>query len=220
MSQQGFLRGRPFVKLNQRLENVFFTAVNWSDAMESGDSEARNVALSIKILLWSIRNALKTYLPSRNKIWRFARAQSQLLRSRMLQSGKCPCWTEIYLRTYSIAMIYYLSATPTLAGNANHEQCSANSRCTAHDVDEDLYVTSYVTGNCNCNIAGPDIRQVVSILESGGLPLMSFQALPSGDLALDVVQAKYGLHYTAISHVWSAGLGNPSSNTLPQCQLQ
>lgn len=220
MSQRGFLRGRPYVKLNKNLETVLQLAEHQSDAMNSGNADARNIALSVKILLWSIGNALETYLPSRRKRRQYARRQSQLLRLRMLQSGKCPYWTEVYLRTYSTAMIYYLSAAPTLAGNSNHEQRSADGGCTARDINEDSYVTSHATGHCKCDMAEPDLQKIVAIIESGGLPLIRFKALPSGALALDMVQAKFGLHYTAISHVWSAGLRNPVSNSLPQCQLR
>ena len=220
MSQRGVLRGRPSVRFNQRSRTVLQLAESQSDVMDSGNAEARNISLSIKILLWSIGNAFETYLPSRGKRRQFARQQSQLLRARMLESGRCPYWTEIYLSTYSPAMIYYLSAAPTLAGNSNHEHCSANDGCIAHDVDESSYITRHVTEHCKCNMIEPDVQKIVAIIENGGIPLIKFETLPSGDLALDVVQAKYRLHYTAISHVWSAGLGNPIANSLPLCQIQ
>ena len=219
MSQRGFLRGRPHVRLNERVTISLRLAEEQSDILDAETPSARTITLSIKILIWSIRNALTTYLPSREENSNLTLRQSRLLRLRMLDGGKCPYWTEVYLQTYSAAMIYYLAATPSVGGNVNHRRCSAE-QCIAHDVDMQRYTTKHVKDECQCNMVAPDIEKIATIIENGGVPLISLKELSTGILALDVVQAKYGLHYTAISHVWSGGLGNPSSNALPECRLR
>ncbi|MCJ1267904.1 hypothetical protein MMC22_007790 [Lobaria immixta] len=220
---RGLPSGLPYVRLTERLASSLKLAGKQSDGQDTGDSLASAIALSIKILIWSIGNAtmyVPTFAPSSWERWiHFAPRQSRLLRSRMLESGKCPYWTEIYLRTYSSAMINYLAATTSMDGNTNHESCSTE-QCIAHDIDNDQYATKHVNDNCSCDMTAPDIQKVTSIIEKNGVPLIRLKQLPSGDLTLDVVPAHYGLHYTAISHVWSGGLGNPTSNALPQCQLK
>ena len=215
-SQKGFLCGRPRIRLNERLRGALELAAQLSEVQDTGDSIAFMIALSIKLLVWSISNALKTYLPSYEKL--YPPRQSWLLRLRMLESGKCPYWTEIYLREYSVGMVYYLASTASIDG-ANHEGCSADE-CIAHNIDERHYTTKHVKDDCPCDMTLPDIGKITSIIENDGLPLIRLKETPSGDLSLDIVQAHYGTHYTAISHVWSGGLGNTVSNSLPQCQLK
>ena len=216
-SQKGFLRGRPRIRLNERLAGALVLAAQLSDLHDTGDNTACVIALSIKVLVWSISNALKTYLPSYEKL--YPTRHSRLLGLRMLESGKCPYWTEIYLREYSVAMVYYLASVASTDG-ANHEGCSADE-CIAHNIDEKHYSTKHVKDDCPCEMTLPDIvGKVTSIIENDGVPLIRLKEEPSGDLSLDVVQASYGTHYTAISHVWSGGLGNTVSNSLPQCQLK
>jgi hypothetical protein len=43
--------------------------------------------------------------------------------------------------------------------------------------------------------------------------------LDENGLNLKVVQCTLYITYTAISHIWSDSLGNPTSNALPLCQL-
>ncbi|MCJ1266253.1 hypothetical protein MMC22_006136 [Lobaria immixta] len=218
-SQRGLLRARPSVRLKKRLASALELVDEESDGLDTGESLACAIALSIKILAWSIENALMAYLFKWKQGIRPMPRQSRLLRSRMLESGKCPYWTEIYLRTYSSAMINYLAATNFVNGYSNHESCSTE-QCIAHDIDKDRYATRHVNDSCSCDMTAPDIQKITSIIENDGVPLIRFKQLPSGALTLDVVPAHYGLHYTAISHVWSGGLGNPTSNALPQCQLK
>ena len=219
ISERGLLRGRPYVRLDERLRNALQLAEQQSHRLDAGDSLACAIVFSIKILIWSIQNALGTYLPSRTEINSFSPRPSRLLKARMLEGGKCHYWTEIYNRNYSTAMIYYLAVTPSMDEHVEHKGCPAE-QCIAYDIDSEQYTTRHVNNDCHCSMTAPDLQMVTSIIENDGVPLICFKELSSGRLALDVIQAKYGQHYTAISHVWSGGLGNPSSNSLPQCQLK
>ena len=218
-SQAGFLRGSPYVRLNKRIATALGLAQEKSNLLEATVPPARLIALSIKVLIWSVANALCTYLPSRKQMADFKPRPSPTLTPRMLDGGKCPYWTEIYLQRYSVAMVYYLAAVPFLYGNIDHSTCSV-TECTAHDIDEQQYTTKHVQDGCECDMVAPNVAKISSIIEKNGVPLVRLKVLPSGLLGLDVVRGQYGTHYTAISHVWSGGLGNPSSNSLPQCQLR
>lgn len=218
-SKRGIVRGRPRVILNEGISCTLQLAESQSHMLDGGNQLACVIALSIKVLIWSIRNALATYLPSRKEKIHVMPRNGRLLRGAMLSGGKCPYWTEIYLRNYSPGMIYYIAAMPSMDGKADHRGCSVQT-CKAHDTHDDTYVVEHTHTCFDCDMTGPDPEKVRSIIEDGGIPLIRFRDLPAGRLALDVVQATYGLHYTAISHVWSGGLGNPHANILPQCQLK
>ena len=218
-SWRGIVRGRPHIRPDERLTGILKLAEFQSNILNGGDYLATVIALSIKILIWSIANALATYLPWRGKRLLWIPRHCRLLRGAMLQGSKCPYWTEVYLRNYSPGMIYFLAAMPLMGGRPIHKDCSTQ-RCIAHDTDDDTYIIEYVNKCSGCDLTGPDPERVKIVIENGSIPLMKLRELPPERLTLDVVQAGYGVHYTAISHVWSGGLGNPFANTLPQCRLE
>jgi hypothetical protein len=59
------------------------------------------------------------------------------------------------------------------------------------------------------------LEKVLNIIEEGGIPLMRLV-----DDELEVCKAEYNLKYTAVTHVWSGGLGNPDANAMWLCQLR
>ena len=216
-----FPRGRSRFGIDLDLLKTLNFVYEQINVIESESPLTSVIALSIRILLWSITGALYDCFPSWDidLVGQKTKQASQLLRTRMLNGGKCPHWTEICLQRYSSAMIYYLAALPSLSVTIDHSLCTL-FQCTAYDVDEQKYVTKHLHDYCDCSMTGPNIRSVTDIIQRDGVPLIAMKTLPTGLLALDVTEAKYGVHYIAISHVWSGGLGNPSANVLPQCQLK
>jgi Heterokaryon incompatibility protein (HET) len=114
-----------------------------------------------------------------------------------------------------------------------HRNCSESS-CTANATDLEAFQTRHVEENCLCshlNVSSSDIAKVIS---EGSFPLIELRisanqpqrrrggeaiAKSSDSIELHIVPWKPSKDYTAISHVWSHGLGNPRSNGLPSCQL-
>ena len=61
---------------------------------------------------------------------------------------------------------------------------------------------------------------MVEVLKEGGIPVIEISSDPeTGNLTLNVVKASNVPGYTAVSHVWSDGLGNSEQNELNACQL-
>ena len=56
------------------------------------------------------------------------------------------------------------------------------------------------------------LSQVLDIIKQGGIPLMKLD----GD-TVKVRKAEYNDEYTAITHVWFGGLGNPERNAMWLC---
>lgn len=60
---------------------------------------------------------------------------------------------------------------------------------------------------------------LIAILRAGGIPGISETRNGQGEVQYEIVDTTER-EYIAISHVWSHGLGNPSKNALPLCQIQ
>ncbi|KAK0654717.1 hypothetical protein DIS24_g5147 [Lasiodiplodia hormozganensis] len=80
------------------------------------------------------------------------------------------------------------------------------------------YQTKHTTQPCGCSFIGVDYDQIIQIIQDGGVPLISVQE-EAGRIYLKVEPRTLQSRYTAMSHVWCDGLGNPSANALPECQL-
>lgn len=106
----------------------------------------------------------------------------------------------------------------------DHSRCG-EAGCAAENVVEDTYVTAHAAqcnqdGNPNCVHVGPVVSEVAAILEADDLPLLELKRDGSNqNVQLRVVSYKDSVSYTALSHVWADGMGNPHANTLPQCQI-
>ncbi|KAH6625142.1 hypothetical protein C7974DRAFT_195424 [Boeremia exigua] len=108
----------------------------------------------------------------------------------------------------------------------NHITCIDQPCCVANNVHAATYVTKH-TQTCSgtCSFVGVDYNHVVDIIDAGGVPIVGIHLDPTpttGDpvLHLTVTPRAISTRYTVISHVWFDGLGNPSANALPACQIQ
>lgn len=98
-----------------------------------------------------------------------------------------------------------------------------SQRCTAHNIFLDK-PTPYPFKHYDhppdndCDFVDVPINEVVNIIDSGSIPLISVSR--QGALDLKVIRCTPHVAYTAVSHVWSDGMGNPQSNSLPRCILK
>lgn len=103
----------------------------------------------------------------------------------------------------------------------DHDKCTDNT-CLAYTVDETTYETKHVRDDCRCVHVGSDPRTVAEIYENQGVPVAKIWPIHDGQsVSIDIVDAvATEENYVAISHVWADGLGNPQSNSPPECQLK
>lgn len=107
----------------------------------------------------------------------------------------------------------------------SHDNCQI-SGCKHLVVDESHYVLSHSTGICDdsCSLVGPLPSAVDAALGNGVIPLIQIPRV-CGDLnartkmSIEAVPFSKDVEFTAISHVWSDGHGNPEKNMLPSCFL-
>jgi hypothetical protein len=135
--------------------------------------------------------------------------------------GCCPNQIRMFESTVSAATMYYAYRADLLQDGRNHEKCNTDG-CVAYQIDPRTYKTLHKSRTCTCEHVEPPINKIKSILAKGGFPLISFASpiTSCDDLNIDVIEASSDVPFVAISHVWSDGLGNPSSNSLPKCQLR
>ncbi|KIW68152.1 hypothetical protein PV04_04118 [Phialophora macrospora] len=143
-----------------------------------------------------------------------------LLRTRMLAMGWCPSDVSLVLEQLSPSSAYYASLLKRPAAAGDHNACTGQ-KCLAFQLDENTYETRHVIETCKCSFLGPPLSDLIEIIESGGIPLLTIvRDEKSGNLSLQVVPYKSGRRYISFSHVWSDGLGNPRENKLPLCQIR
>ncbi|KAK5652174.1 hypothetical protein OQA88_10817 [Cercophora sp. LCS_1] len=148
------------------------------------------------------------------------RAASRLIKL-LEDNGWCPYRARLLCQTYDYVTLNSLAGLLRPGGfQENHQHCMQLKRCSAHELavgtDHD-YRVRHDCGNGGCEIVSVDYEAVAGIIRSGGIPVISVSR--DGALDLRVTRLTPTMTYTAISHVWSDGLGNPTTNTLPFCQL-
>lgn len=149
--------------------------------------------------------------------WKISPAKA--IKYRMADLGWCPAQVTDLSRKYSCTTLYYISGIRR-ESHFSHTQCTL-SACIAYNTNENCYVTQH-TENCNdciCSLIEATSARVTSIIENYGIPLMSCLLSSDGKIQTGIIRAEPGLEYIAISHVWSGGLGNPTNNGLPECQV-
>lgn len=105
-------------------------------------------------------------------------------------------------------------------GRGRHRNCTVQ-QCLGEKIDQSLYQTAHSTDACNCGSRGPQVDQVVRILDDTEVPAFVVVGGDSqGDdtVTVEVIRAS-SCRYVAFSHVWADGLGNKDNNMLPMCQI-
>ncbi|KAK1701154.1 hypothetical protein BDP55DRAFT_11168 [Colletotrichum godetiae] len=143
----------------------------------------------------------------------------------MIKAGWCPGdITKIGDSFNTIAAFYYFSkfkADPTVADL--HEECPEYG-CGLRIPAEPKHMSE----GCDCpGMVSFEEENLIEIYEKGDVPCFCIGRLEDGSLGIalsscsidEESQKDPDNHYVALSHVWSEGMGNPSANALPFCQL-
>ena len=136
-------------------------------------------------------------------------------------SGSCPNDLAWLISQFSSEVIYFRSALSWPKDRRDHSRCDRHM-CAADQIDPNTYSTLHTTGECDCAWVPINEDELLAVLQSGGVPLLVPPSL-EGDAVGWKIVSTIGLpemSYVGISHVWSGGLGNPTKNSLPLCQLE
>ncbi|KAK5293345.1 hypothetical protein LTR99_009791 [Exophiala xenobiotica] len=150
---------------------------------------------------------------------------AQLLLNMLVQNGWCPIRARQLCQSCDYLVVNQMLSckmnSDRSASLHSHLSCYESARCVASNVDLSVRTAYPFRHDClgGCSFV-PDRRDtVMKILENGKLPLVYIDS-DAEELDFIIKESTASESYTAISHVWSDGLGNPSGNTLPTCQLR
>ncbi|KAK0486458.1 hypothetical protein IW261DRAFT_1455601, partial [Armillaria novae-zelandiae] len=192
-------------------------------------AETRALAYSECRILLSIRLAFRAVLLTLLKSRRCDMSEIRFLMNPQIQQSFPARWDELkdfaskelvassWCRSECKLLermdgTYNFFATRVPRWPMDHSRCN-DFMCLADQVNEEHYVQAHVGPQCRCESVVLDPEKLRSILEKGKVPRVFIE----DDDKLTVSE---GHHYVAISHVWSHGLGNPSENALPLCQIR
>lgn len=145
---------------------------------------------------------------------------AQLLINLMKSNGWCPFQINYILHSFYSPLVYYISQIRRChRSDITHENCSRDA-CVAFNIDRDTYTTRHEQCDCLCSLVYIPGNEMRKIIDRGGIPLAFLKRSATGEVSLGVKAASTADTYVAFSHVWSDGLGNNSSNSLPRCQLE
>ncbi|KAL7620722.1 hypothetical protein AAE478_009720 [Parahypoxylon ruwenzoriense] len=131
---------------------------------------------------------------------------------RLLGSGWCESELWHSLQGFDVALAACYLNRPYAP--KNHGRCS-DTTCMAYQINESTYQTLHVEDDCKCEFVHVDPAALTNVLKKNMVPTICI----TDDMQLSVVDGK-GVNYIAFSHVWADGLGNPSHNALPSCQVR
>ncbi len=143
------------------------------------------------------------------------------IRSQMLSCGWCPSEIARVRDKFSSPQVLYFISRMHKAGiQRNHDKCTPRL-CSSLQIDPKAYQTKHRKPDCRCTAASPKMDELLTALGKRVVPLLKITEV-DGDLdslTIEVVERTADTAYVAISHVWADGLGNPSANSVPRCQL-
>jgi len=174
--------------------------------------------VSIVVLLSSLQNSMTTVFHEHWTSFANVRAREVFLRE-MAKKSWCRVRMD-WLRGANRTMLYVASLLPSHEA-ASHLACSERI-CTHRSNSMHQQQAKHRYEACSCGIISFQEADLLRIMRSGGIPGISqhgFPSIPEEQRSYHLLDVS-GKNYIAISHVWSQGLGNPSSNSLPECQLR
>ena len=174
------------------------------------------IALSIDILCSGLSEALSTLLDEHAKILIPSTFYLERLGDQMVAENWCPARAESET-ALTIDIHYILSLLPSHS-LVSHQNCGTTI-CSYRPQTLGVLRADHKVGGCDCESMHFDEAELINILRNGGNPGISEIQDRNTEIGYQIVDTT-GKPYVAISHVWSHGLGNPSKNTLPSCQIR
>ncbi|KAL9085778.1 MAG: hypothetical protein Q9165_007410 [Trypethelium subeluteriae] len=142
---------------------------------------------------------------------------------RMVSMGWCPhAAASMKKSAFPVLQVIHFCTNLRRYGALDHKDCTRET-CQASagsSVARHKSTCEYPAVDCNAfAVEGDLMKEMLHIIQVDGLPLLKMRN--HGDkLEIHLVPRKKGDNYIALSHVWSDGMGNKSSNSLPWCQLE
>jgi hypothetical protein len=151
--------------------------------------------------------------------WRITR--SKFMNERMVSQGWCPTVVKQIWSKQNPLGQYYASLLGPPRRKLDHSSCNFDDTDCEAMKKQPLSKGKHENEGCQCETLLVDVAKLCEIIEIYEVPVLRLLE-QNGRPFLDVVScaSQPGLEYTAMSHVWSDGWGNPDENSLPLCRVQ
>ncbi|KAF7540762.1 hypothetical protein G7054_g1168 [Neopestalotiopsis clavispora] len=144
---------------------------------------------------------------------------SEVINDHMALAGWCPAELRVMSDSFTGLELFRLSFLEVPHIGMNHSKCTDTEKCTAYNIVGD-YVTKHDPGNsptCRCEFVYASQKELADILLGA--------EKKDGRLYVELMPSRTqnqptNVDWTAISHVWSDGLGNNKDNGIPLCQFK
>lgn len=134
------------------------------------------------------------------------------------RAGWCPSEISLILHGFDDTSAFFASRLERRRTKADHSKCSA-TKCRAFNIDTEVYKTQHTEGCRGCADVSIDNDELAAALRLNKTPRVRIKVQDTNTEAQIKLMITDSGPYVAISHVWSDGLGNATTNALPSCQL-
>lgn len=147
------------------------------------------------------------------------------LRERVRNRGWCPSMydkVKDLSRTPTSVLEYISIVSPFHEVPNRHRDCSVD-QCVQYNIEKSEYTMKHRTDGCQCGRVFPPLNAVKNALLNWTIPIINGIALLNEVDDNEVVLShspETRIRYSAISHVWSDGLGSTTEEGMLRCQVQ
>lgn len=198
--------------------NHLHSAVEWQEYESAQDDDCDTIDLALPLCgrRTKSRDHIRGPQDTRTSQGR------EKLEKQMISRGWCPQHVSNLSQKFDLHTFAYLATLERSAFRLEgHQFCQVRSSCVLYNTNAVTYKIRHVTADCACPTIAVEYQSLLKIIEKDQVPLVSIER------GTDRTQYKLHLHsrsrrskYIVISHVWADGLGNPSMNGLPACQVE
>ena len=161
---------------------------------------SHEVSMSILALGWTLAHVFEqVYLRREHLPLKWPHAAH--LKDRMRKLNWCPTEIAEFFSKHYINAHYFFAQLPSPRWEQDHSRCT-EKYCDGRRLGNVRYRTKHSKARCKCAfVEAPE--EVLSIIKSGGTPLLSWRKVEDGEYQLKVIKYEKGsgINYVAISHV-------------------
>ena len=188
----------------------------------NNDCLAQEVRYSMCILQSTFRQMKMAMFPTSTRDSDSALGDfDKAIKARLFKDGWCKSQVTRLFQQLSMLTLYYMSTLGPHFPDRDHCKCGEFDQCVATTNQPRVQKLMHTSSDCVCDFFEVRQEQLDDIIAHDRIPLLrlSMDGQPE-ILEYDILKDNSSLDYVAISHLWSDGLGVPSSNIMSICQFQ
>jgi hypothetical protein len=185
-------------------------------------SEPHSIIFGVDILIDILCEQVRNFQRESSLFYRRNQCRSSLaaevcaIHESVSRSGRCPSLSR---RLRPLSRTWYRILLLEHTGVPQDHVACVDLHCQFNDTNVETYQTRHTESCSGCEYLHADAQAIVAAISNDTIPLVRCFFDAKQDLQFEIIEGNLEYKYTAISHVWAGGLGNPQSNALPSCQV-